>query len=72
MSTVERRRRWTADEKVSILDEAFRQGESVAGAGQVHKDYTAVSEKAFSVAVNPRPLATKSKLWKLRAPATTS
>lgn len=32
ISTVERRRRWTAGEKVAILDEAFRPGGSVAAA----------------------------------------
>lgn len=32
VSTVERRRRWTAEEKVAILDEAFRPGGSVAAA----------------------------------------
>jgi transposase-like protein len=30
ISTVARRRRWTAEEKVEILDEAFRAGSSVA------------------------------------------
>ena len=30
ISTVARRRRWTAEEKVEILDEAFRGGSSVA------------------------------------------
>lgn len=34
ISTVERRRRWTAEEKVAILDAAFRPGGSVAAAAE--------------------------------------
>lgn len=36
ISTVERRRRWTAEVKVTILDEAFRPGGSVAAAAERH------------------------------------
>ena len=34
ISTVQRRRRWTAEEKVTILDDAFRPGGSVAAAAE--------------------------------------
>ncbi len=33
ISTMARRRRWTLEEKVEILDEAFRTGSSVADVG---------------------------------------
>ena len=36
LGAVERRRRWTAEEKVAILDEAFRAGGSVAAASDRH------------------------------------
>jgi transposase len=36
ISTVPRRRRWTAEEKVTILDEAFWPGGSVAAAADRH------------------------------------
>ena len=36
ISTVERRRRWTPEEKVAILDDAFRPGGSVAAAADRH------------------------------------
>ncbi|MGH8758542.1 MAG: IS66-like element accessory protein TnpA [Burkholderiales bacterium] len=36
LGAVERRRRWTAEEKVAILDEAFRKGGSVAAASDRH------------------------------------
>jgi transposase len=36
ISTVERRRRWTPEEKVAILDDAFRPGGSVAVAADRH------------------------------------
>ena len=36
ISTVARRRRWTPEEKVAILDEAFRAGRSVAATSDRH------------------------------------
>ena len=36
ISTVERRRRWRPEEKVAILEEAFRSGGSVAAAADRH------------------------------------
>jgi transposase len=36
LGAVERRRRWTAEGKVAILDEAFRAGGSVAAASDRH------------------------------------
>ena len=36
LGAVERRRRWTAEEKVAILDEAFRAGGSVAAVSDRH------------------------------------
>lgn len=36
ISTIERRRRWTPEQKVAILEDAFRLGGSVAAAADVH------------------------------------
>jgi transposase-like protein len=37
ISTVRRRRSWSTEEKVAILDAAFRPGGSVAAAGSMYR-----------------------------------